>query len=145
MGQQAVFDDERRDGAGAGGVEECVMPDTEPAGDEEFHALIGKELCLELRVAHGFMLQLRLDLLETELFLGEAAVLAADAVALEALLRVETRDVARFGIKSDAEGQAEPLIAHRLGKLRRLLQPRDVAVEGTLDIGRRLHDPALFL
>lgn len=91
------------------------------------------------------MLQLRLDLLETELFLGEAAVLAADAVALEALLRVETRDVARLGIKSDAEGQAEPLIAHRLGKLRRLLQPRDVAVEGALNIGRRLHDPALFL
>lgn len=71
VGQQAVFDDECRDGAGAGGVEERVMSDAEPAGNEELHALIGKEICLELRVAHGFMLQLRLDLLETSSFLAK--------------------------------------------------------------------------
>ena len=145
MSQQPVLDHQGGDRAGATGVEDGIVAYAEAAGDEKLRALFRQDSGLEFWIAHGFVLKLGLDLFQAELFFVEAAILAADAVELEALLLIIAGNIACFGVEADAEGHAQLLVAHGLGKFCRFLETGDIAVKGALHIGGSLHNLAFFL
>ena len=91
------------------------------------------------------MLQLRLNLLQSQLFFGEAAVFAAYAVKLKALLFKIFGNIACFRIQTDAERHAQLFVAHSFSKLRSFLQAADVAVERAFNVGSSLHELQFFL
>ena len=145
VGQQPVLHHQCGHRAGAGGVEEGIVPHAEAAGNEKLRALFCQQPGLDFGIAHGFMGKVGLHLLELQLFFAEATGLAADAVELEALLVVVTGNQPGLGIEADTESHAQLLVAHGFGEFRRFLQAGDVAVERALHIGGGFHDLPVFL
>ena len=125
VGQQAVFRYERRYGSGAVHVENRVVAYAEAAGNEKLHAVLGKEPGLHFRIAHGFVVELRLHLLQPQLFFRDAAGLAADAVKLEALLPEHDSDLLRQVLLCRAERRSAVKLRRQLS----ILKLQDIQTE----------------
>jgi len=130
VAEDAILGDEDRGESLRVPEEQAVVADAQAEHDIEFAAVLVQELGLAHRVAQRFELP-RPDLLavgDAEILLGDAAGLACGGHHLEAVALEYAAQHVGVVDEADAIGDADPAVAHALGELHDLLDPRPLAV-----------------